>query len=239
MPNAEEALLFVVDDDAELCGMLQQYLGKLGFEVVAMASADELLRRLPRRRPHLVVLDLMMPGTGGLEALRKLRADGDDLPLILLTARGDEIDRILGLEMGADDYLAKPFNPRELLARIHAVLRRRQPPSGGAPRAGAAMRVGAYWLDPQTRTLQGDGAPLRLSSGEFALLGALVAHPLKTLSRERLIDLTRGGGHELSERAVDVQVLRLRKLIERDPENPVLIQTVRGVGYVFVPQEAP
>lgn len=235
MPDADSALLFVVDDDADLRGMLQQYLGRHGFEVVAMPTADELLRRLPRRRPDLVVLDLMMPGTSGLQALRKLRADGDDLPLILLTARGDDIDRIIGLEMGADDYLAKPFNPRELLARIQTVLRRRQPPAGGAPRAGPALRLGDHLLDLQSRTLQGAGAPIRLSSGEFALISALAAHPLKPLSRERLIDMTRGGGAELSERSVDVQILRLRKLIERDPENPLLIQTVRGIGYVFVP----
>lgn len=238
MPNTDNSLLFVVDDDADLRNMLQQYLGRQGFEVVGMPSADELLRRLPRRRPDLVVLDLMMPGTSGLEALRKLRADGDEVPLILLTARGDDIDRILGLEMGADDYLAKPFNPRELLARIHTVLRRQQPAASGAPKAGEALRVGDYLLDLQCRTLQGSGAPIRLSSGEFALISALAAHPLKPLSRERLIDMTRGGGAELSERSVDVQIARLRKLVERDPENPVLIQTVRGIGYVFVPAEA-
>ncbi|MDR3415517.1 MAG: response regulator [Nevskia sp.] len=237
MPNADSPLIFVVDDDAELRGMLQQYLGRQGLEVVGLPSADDLLRRLPRRRPDLVVLDLMMPGTGGLEALRKLRADSDDIPLILLTARSDDVDRIIGLEMGADDYLGKPFNPRELLARIQAVLRRRPVAQHGSPRNGEAVRVGDYVLNLQARTLQKEGAHLRLTSGEFALISALAAHPMKPLSRERLIDLTRGGGTELSERSVDVQVLRLRKLIERDPENPVIIQTVRGVGYVFVPDE--
>jgi two-component system phosphate regulon response regulator OmpR len=229
--------IYVVDDDTELRALLQGYLGKQGLDVLALASADELLRRLPRRRPDLVVMDLMMPGTTGLEALRKLRAEGDDLPLILLTARSDDVDRIVGLELGADDYLGKPFNPRELLARIQAVLRRRGTAPAGAPQAGGgSLRFGAYELDLATRTLSSEGRCVRLSTGEFALLRSFAAHPYKPLSRERLLELAHGADAELQERAIDVQVLRLRRLIEADPQNPTIIQTVRGVGYIFVPR---
>ncbi|MDB5972271.1 MAG: hypothetical protein JWQ90_4721 [Hydrocarboniphaga sp.] len=233
-------LVFVVDDDTELLAMLDQYLTRHGMEAMTAASADEALRRLPRRRPDLLVLDLMLPGTDGLAALRRLRADGDDLPVILLTGRDEDIDRILGLEMGADDYLGKPFNPRELLARIQAVLRRRGGLPGGTPVVdGERIAIGGALLDTASRTLIRDGITQALSTADFALLQALIGHAGRPLTRERLIELTRGGSDaDCTERAIDVRVLRLRRLIEDHPQLPRLIQTVRGVGYVYVPASA-
>jgi DNA-binding response OmpR family regulator len=229
-------MLYVVDDDAAVRSMLQMYLGRHGFEVVALPTAEEMLRRLPRDRPDLVILDLMMPGTGGLQALAKMRADDDDLPTILLTARGEEIDRIVGLEMGADDYLSKPFNPRELLARVHAVLRRRSPRPAAAPTAATQIRIGTKWLDMQQRALIDECNTVQLTSVEFALLNVLASNPLKPFSRIHLLELTHGKKHrEQSGRSIDVQIVRLRRLLELDPERPKLLQTVRGFGYVFVP----
>jgi len=228
--------LFVVEDDAALREMLAAYLEKQGFVVTAMPSAEDLMRRIHRLRPDLLVLDVNLPGESGLEACRRLRADGDRVPIVLLTARGDEVDRVLGLEMGADDYLVKPFSARELLARIRAVLRRGAAPPG-TPRAGAAaVAIGWHRFEPQTRSLVGPGGELRmLSSVEYALLAELVANPHVPLSRERLLAASHGRADGLLERTVDVAVMRLRKLVEPEPAQPRYIQTVRGHGYVFVP----
>jgi DNA-binding response OmpR family regulator len=228
-------LLYVVDDDAEICRLIQQHLGKHDFEVIGLPTADEMLRRLARRRPALTILDVMMPGTGGLEALRKLREDGDDLPLILLTARSAEQDRIVGLDLGADDYLAKPFSVGELLSRVRAVLRRRTIPPTAAPEPGKAIRIGNFVLDPLTRTLSRDGKAIDLMLSDFVLLHMLASHPLKPLSRDRLLEMTGTHGADKLERSIDAQIVRLRRLIEADPRRPKILQTVRGVGYVFVP----
>ena len=192
-----------------------------------------------RTRYDLVVLDLMLPGEDGLAICRRLRAGGNAVPIVMLTAKGDDVDRIVGLEMGADDYLAKPFNPRELVARIHAVLRRQAPvPTPGAPaREDTVVTFGPFALNLGTRTLTKDGEPVPLTTGEFAVLKVFAEHPREPLSRDKLMDRARGREHESYDRFIDVQVSRLRKLVEDDPAKPRYIQTVWGFGYVFVPDE--
>jgi two-component system phosphate regulon response regulator OmpR len=196
-----------------------------------------LTRLIERLRVDLIVLDLMLPGEDGLSICRRLRGQGSDIAIIMLTAKGDDVDRIVGLEVGADDYLPKPFNPRELVARIHAVLRRRGPPAPpGAPApAQAPVAFGVCVLDLAARALTRNGTPVPLTTGEFALLKVFVEHPRQPLARDRLMTLARGRDHEAFDRAIDVQVSRLRKLVEKDPAHPAYIQTVWGFGYVFVP----
>lgn len=224
--------------------MLAGYLGEQGYAVRTLADGAQLLARLEGQlggeRPDLIVLDLMLPGSDGLTLLRRLRDGGDDLPVLLLSARADGVDRIIGLEQGADDYLAKPFLPRELTARIEAVLRRRPAAPPGAPMPGAEpIRFGDCLLDPARRLLERGGAPLPITSGEFALLAAFAAHPQRPLSRQRLIELARGADSDTDARSMDVQVSRLRRLIEPDPSRPRFLQTVWGYGYVFVPDGRP
>jgi two-component system, OmpR family, phosphate regulon response regulator OmpR len=227
--------LYVVEDDVALRDMLAAYLEKNGLIVTAMASADEMLRRIHRLRPDLVVLDVGLPGLSGLDACQRLRAEGDRLPVILLTARTEEIDRVLGLEMGADDYLGKPFSARELLARIRAVLRRAVAPQG-APLLGLpAVRIGDFTFEPAARSLHRAGETRLLNTVEFALLAELVTHPGQPLSRERLLAASHPRGEAPLLRTVDTAVMRLRKLLEPDPAAPRYLQTVRGQGYVFVP----
>ena len=224
--------------------MLATYLGDQGYAVRCLDGGAQLMARLEGRlgkeRPDLLVLDLMLPGDDGLTLLRRLRDGGDDLPVLMLTARADGVDRIIGLEQGADDYLAKPFLPRELTARIEAVLRRRsQAPSGSPQAEGRPVRFGTCLFDPASRTLERDGAPVTITSGEFSLLAVFVQHPQRPLSRERLVELARGPGSETDSRSMDVQVSRLRRLIEPDPARPRYLQTVWGYGYVFVPDGQP
>jgi two-component system phosphate regulon response regulator OmpR len=192
---------------------------------------------LLRETVDLIVLDLMMPGEDGLSICRRMRAANDRTPIIMLTAKGEDVDRIVGLEVGADDYLGKPFNPRELLARIHAVLRRRPVMEApGAPSSeNEVVQFGPYTLDLGARQLRKNGEDIPLTTGEFAMLKALVRHPRQPLSREKLAQLARGREFEPFDRSLDVQISRLRKLIEPDPASPRFIQTVWGVGYVFVP----
>ncbi len=234
--------ILLIDDDTRIRELLLRYLTEQGFDVRAVADGREMAQVLDRGRFDLWVLDLMLPGEDGLSILRRARGTGETTPVILLTAKGDEIDRIVGLEMGADDYLSKPFNPRELVARIHAILRRQRTPPPGAP-AGleGTVSFGACQLDLATRTLTRDGNAVALTTGEFALLKAFVSHPRQPLSRDRLMGLARGRDHEAFERTIDVQVSRLRKLTEPDAAKPRYIQTVWGHGYVFVPDggEAP
>jgi two-component system, OmpR family, phosphate regulon response regulator OmpR len=220
--------------------MLASYLGDQGYEVRCLADGAQLMARLPGQRPDLLVLDLMLPGDDGLTLLRRLRDAADDLPVVMLTARADAVDRIIGLEQGADDYLAKPFLPRELTARIEAVLRRRATLGGTVPRPdGDKVEFGDLELDLATRTLERAGRAVAITSGEFALLAAFVQHPQRPLSRERLIELARGPTSETDSRSMDVQVSRLRRLIEPDPARPRYVQTVWGYGYVFVPDGKP
>ena len=229
-------MIWVVDDDPELRQMVGTYLIDQGYDVRCLCDVKQLEARLEFQRPDLVVLDLMLPGDDGLTALRRLRDAGDDLPVVMLTARGDGVDRIIGLEQGADDYLGKPFLPRELTARNEAVLRRRSSIPAGTPMAdGAQVIFGDNQLDLAARTLVRNGATQVITSGEFSLLAAFVQHPHRPLSRERLIELARGPESDTDSRSMDVQVSRVRKLIEQDPSRPRYLQTVWGYGYVFVP----
>jgi two-component system phosphate regulon response regulator OmpR len=232
----ETGNILVVDDDLRLRDLLERYLVQQGFRARGAANVAAMRRALAEHHVDLIVLDLMLPDGDGLSLCRSLRAEGIQTPIIMLTAKGDDVDRIVGLEIGADDYLGKPCNPRELLARIRAVLRRRARETVGAPQSGeAAVRFGRFTFDPATRTLSDETTLLKLTSGEFAVLAALVAHPFQTLSRERLIALARGREHDAFDRSIDVMVSRLRRLVEDDPRAPLWLQTVWGEGYVFVP----
>jgi two-component system phosphate regulon response regulator OmpR len=235
--NETKKRILVVDDDLRLRDLLNRYLGEQGFAVKTVSDASGMDRVLAHERFDLMVLDLMLPGEDGLAICRRLRGTKNPIPIIMLTAKGEDVDRIVGLEMGADDYLPKPFNPRELVARINAVLRRRsQPPPPGAPAAEPeSVEFGGMAVNLATRTLRKDGAEVALTTGEFALLKALVMHPRQPLSRDRLMELARGREYEVFDRAIDVQISRLRKLIEPDASKPAFIQTVWGFGYVFVP----
>ena len=229
--------IMVVDDDARIRDLLRRYLTQEGFEVLQAEDSKTLSRILLRETVDLIVLDLMMPGEDGLSICRRLRAANDRTPIIMLTAKGEDVDRIVGLEVGADDYLSKPFNPRELLARIHAVLRRHPVlEAPGAPSSeNETIQFGPFSFDLGARTLRKDREELPLTTGEFAMLKALVRHPRLPLSREKLAMLARGREFEPFDRSLDVQVSRLRKLVEVDAATPRYIQTVWGVGYVFVP----
>lgn len=230
--------IVIVDDDARIRDLLRRFLAQEGYDVLLAEDARALQRITQRETVDLLVLDVMLPGEDGLSICRRLRQAGDKTPIIMLTAKGEDVDRILGLEIGADDYLAKPFNPRELLARIHAVLRRRPViEAPGAPTAEQeVMRFGEFSFDLAARQLSRNGQEIPLTTGEFAMLKALVRHPRQSLSRDKLAQLARGRDFEPFDRSLDVQISRLRKLIEVDPANPRIIQTVWGVGYVFVPE---
>lgn len=226
--------ILVVDDDPELRQLLAAYLNKHGHDTLLAPDANDLEGLIARFSPALVVLDRMMPGRDGLAACRDLRALGEDVPVILLTAKDEPVDRIMGLEAGADDYLGKPFDPRELLARVEAVLRRKAGPS--AIRPDGPFTFGAFQFDPKRRQLHRHGAPIKLTGGEINLLEALLQHAGKPLSRERLLALARDDDQgDRNDRAIDIAILRLRRVIEDDPKAPRWIQTVWGVGYRFAP----
>ncbi len=234
----EQQKILVVDDDARLRTLLQRYLEEQGYMVKAVADAEQMDRALGRELYSLMVLDLMLPGEDGLSICQRMRNSENygDLPIIMLTAKGDDNDRISGLEAGADDYLPKPFNPRELVARIKAVMRRQVKELPGAPsQKEEVVEFGPYSLDLSTRSLKKNGESMSLTTGEFAVMKALVQHPREPLTRDKLMNLARGREWSAMERSIDVQVSRLRRLIEDDPSNARYIQTVWGVGYVFVP----
>ncbi len=235
--NTAAKHLLVVDDDPKLRELLRRYLSENQFEVSLAADGPSMNRLMQRQPFDLVILDLMLPGEDGLSILRRLRGANDTTPVIMLTAKGDDVDRIVGLEMGADDYVPKPFHPRELVARIHAVLRR-QPAADlpGAPSTEAGeVAFGEFRLNLATRSLTRAGVPVPLTSGEFSVLKTFARHPRVPLSREKLMLLARGREYGAYDRSLDVQISRLRKLIEADPQHPRHLQTVWGVGYVFVP----
>ncbi len=234
---AKAAKVWLVDDDPELREMLGVYLAKDGYEVRCLETAEQCLSLLNVQRPDLLVLDLMLPGDDGLSLLRRLRDQHDPLAVVMLTAKSDPVDRIIGLEQGADDYLAKPFLPRELTARIAAVLRRRLSTPVAAPLADEEpICFGDFVLNLSQRSLCKGQEDLPITSGEFSLLLAFVQNPHRPLSRQRLIEIARGLTSETDLRSMDVQVSRLRKLIEVDPRRPCFLQTVWGYGYVFVPE---
>jgi two-component system phosphate regulon response regulator OmpR len=238
--NQRKPKIIVVDDDLRLRSQLERYLADQGFTVKAVADSAGLDRALERELYDLVILDLMLPGEDGLSICRRLRSKdgtGNQIAILMLTAKGDDIDRIVGLELGADDYLPKPFNPRELVARLHAILRRRAaPPPAGAPAAAQEIvRFGQVEVNLATRELLRGETNTMLTTGEFGLLAVLLKHPRQPLSRDKLMELARGREHGVFDRAIDVQISRLRKLVEEDPAKPRHIQTVWGFGYVFVP----
>lgn len=227
----------VVDDDPRLRDLLRRYLTEQGFNVLTAEDAREMNKILQREHIDMLVLDLMLPGEDGLSICRRLRANLDLTPIIMLTAKAEEIDRIIGLEMGADDYLSKPFNPRELLARINAVLRRRSSEEHpGAPgQDNESISFGPYTLNLATRSLMRDQQIVAITTGEFSVLKVFARHPKIPLSRDKLMELARGREYEAFDRSLDVQISRLRKLLEINPAKPSFIQTVWGMGYVFVP----
>ncbi|MGV8934957.1 MAG: response regulator [Gallionellaceae bacterium] len=232
----ENKKILIVDDDPGLRELLLEYLSGQGFEVEAVADGVAMELYLQQHTASLVILDLMLPGEDGLALARKLRARGN-LPIIMLSARGEDVDRIIGLEVGADDYLAKPFNPRELLARIRAVLRRNEETQVKAELSAAAMlqRFGAFQLDMNTRSLTKDGVDVALTAGEFNLLRIFVEHPNRVLNRDLLMDLMKGYERSPFDRSIDVRVTRLRRKIETDPALPEFVRTVWGEGYLFTP----
>jgi len=242
METKNPSKILVVDDDPRLRDLLRRYLGEQGFNVYVAENAPSMNKLWVRERFDLLVLDLMLPGEDGLSICRRLRGSNDRTPIIMLTAKGEDVDRIVGLEMGADDYLPKPFHLRELLARVRSVLRRAS--ARAAERPGQAQRTRvrfADWLfDLTSRALTApDGNEVRLTSGEFELLAAFVTHSNEVLSRDQLLDLARGREAGPFDRTIDVQVGRLRRKIEEDPKNPTLIKTVRAGGYIFTPTIEP
>ncbi len=219
--------ILMIDDDARLAGMVSDYLGGAGFRLTTVGTAREGEARLKREAYDAVILDLMLPDADGLDLCRRLRAQSD-VPILMLTARGEPMDRVVGLEIGADDYLAKPFEPRELQARLRALLRRR-----AAPGAGEILHFGRLEIDRNARLVRLDGEERPLTSYQFALLLALAERAGRVLSRDALMDLLRGEKLEAFDRSVDVHISRIRAAIEDDPKKPRRILTLRGTGYVF------
>ncbi|MHB1333541.1 MAG: response regulator [Sulfuriferula sp.] len=236
MENNQEHIL-VVDDDAGLRTLLEQYLVSQGYTVTCVADGGEMDEALSRIEPHLVILDLMLPGEDGLSIARRLRAS-TALPIIMLSARGEDIDRIVGLEVGADDYMPKPFNPRELLARIRAVLRRKQGVTTAEAAVNSIASFGPFSLDLDAQRLLRDSEEIPITTAEFAILRIFVEHPNRVLTRDSLMDMIKGYERDPFDRSIDVRVTRLRRKIEPDPGNPVFIRTVWGQGYLFAPKGA-
>lgn len=234
MENTNPVRILVVDDDAGLRELLKRYLKEQGFEVVAVRDGPAMERALTEGSFDLLILDLMLPGEDGLSLLRKL-VGTQSLPIIMVSARGEDIDRIIGLEVGADDYIAKPFNPRELLARVRAVLRRRSTVPEDDQVQEGVYRFGPFEMQVPSQRLLRDGQDVALTSGEFTLLRVLVEHPQRVLDRNTLLDLIKGYEHQPFDRSIDVRVARLRRKIEDDPGNPRYIRTVWGRGYLFAP----
>jgi DNA-binding response OmpR family regulator len=220
--------LLMIDDDARLATMVRDYLAASGFAVEIAGDVATGVAALRTRPAELLILDLMLPDGDGLDVCRRLRADGVGIPVLMLTAKGDPIDRVIGLEIGADDYLPKPFEPRELQARIKALLRR----AGGAP-ADSALRFGRLEIDRNARLVRVDGEARALTSHQFEILVALAERAGRVLTREQLMDLVRGEALEAFDRSIDVHIARIRAAIEDDPRHPTRIITVRGAGYVF------
>ncbi|MCJ8206111.1 two-component system response regulator OmpR [Pseudomonas sp. RGM2987] len=237
--TAEGEKILIVDDDPGLSSLLERFFVSKGYRARTVPNTEQMDRLLAREVFNLVVLDLMLPGEDGLTACRRLRGANNQIPIIMLTAKGDELSRIKGLELGADDYLAKPFNPDELMARVKAVLRRQSAPVPGAPGSeDESVTFGDYELSLATRELKRGNEVHMLTTGEFAVLKALVMNARQPLTRDKLMNLARGREWDALERSIDVQISRLRRMIEPDPSKPRYIQTVWGVGYVFVPDGA-
>jgi DNA-binding response OmpR family regulator len=226
--------LLVVDDDPEIRELTQQYLQHQGYHVDTVSSGEEMDAYLSSNEVDLLILDLMLPGEHGLSIAQRLKKR-DELPIIIVSAQGDEVDRIVGLEVGADDYLPKPFNPRELLARVRAVLRRVRKTGSGEEVTDKEIRFGSFCLDLYSHSLSSDGVPIPLTSGEFDLLTILTSNPNKVLHRDRILDLLTGAERSPFDRSIDVRVTRLRSKVEDDPAKPAYIKTIWGKGYMFCP----
>ncbi len=237
MDQAEEKRVLVVDDDEQLRELLIRYLGEQGFAVAGVGDGAAMDAYLARHAADLIVLDLMLPGEDGLSIARRLRGAGE-IPIVILSARGDDIDRIVGLEVGADDYLPKPFNPRELLARIRAILRRSDQPNITQTDNASEKeyRFGDFTLNLETHCLMFNDRAVDLTHGDLALLEAFVTRPNRVMSRDALIEQLKGYDRSPYDRSIDVRVTRLRKKIEPHPEQPQYIRTVWGKGYMFTPQ---
>ncbi len=234
---AENKKVLMVDDDLRMRELLERYLTEQGFDIKTVSDSKEMDEALKNDQFDLFVLDLMLPGEDGLAICRRLRSENITTPIIMLTARGDEVDRIIGLEMGADDYLPKPFNPRELLARINAVMRRHEhsPQTDSSEKQQEAFAFGDFTFDAANRSLTKSGENITITSGEFSLLKVFTEHPRQPLSRDRLMQLARGRELDVFDRSIDVQVSRLRRLIEPNPAQPRFLKTMWGFGYVFIP----
>jgi two-component system, OmpR family, phosphate regulon response regulator OmpR len=236
MSNLQQQLL-VVDDEPKIRQLLIKYLSQEGYLVDAVSDASEMDKYLLNHTVDLVILDLMLPGEDGLSIGRRLRHQ-QNMPIIILSARSEELDKIIGLEMGADDYLSKPFNPRELLARIRSVLRRSiQDHLPSSKTADTLLQFGPYCLNIERHTLTkeetGDPKNIQITTGEFSLLKIFLEHSERVLNRDTLLEITKGYAHSSIDRSIDVCVGRLRRKIEPDPTNPIYLRTIRGVGYIF------
>ena len=234
----QQAKILIVDDDRQIRTLLERYLSQQGFVVSAVGDGQEMTRKLERDPIDLIVLDWMLPGEQGLAICQRLSSDKNNPPIIMLTANGSADSRISGLEGGADDYLPKPFEPRELVARIHAVLRRRPRVAAAIPIANSSsLYFGPYRLDSAQRCLYREDAQIALTGNEFALLNVLAQHAGTPLSRDRIAYLINGRNHGYDDRSLDVQISRLRRLVEDNPARPRYLQTIRGLGYMMIQQE--
>ena len=225
-------LVVLVDDDQKLRDLTARYLKDQGLFVETVSNGAELDKILDSKKISLIVLDLMMPGESGLNICQRLRVNNVNIPIIMLTAKGDEVDRIVGLEMGADDYLPKPFNPRELLARINAILRRQDK---SVAKTNNVIKFGAFEFDSTARSLKNNGKDIPITTGEYDLLKVFTDRPNQPLSRDQLMQLSKGKELDVFDRSIDVQISRLRKIIEKDPNKPIYLQTKWGFGYIFNP----
>jgi two-component system phosphate regulon response regulator OmpR len=227
--------VLIIDDDEKLRKLLKEYLEGNGFKVLTLADGSDVKKTLRKELPEIVILDIMLPGKDGLEVLKEIRTD-DPIPVIMLTAKGDQTDRIVGLELGADDYLPKPFNPRELLARMKAVLRRAVPENRDQVRKkeDTLLKVGGVTLNKAKQTLLIEDKELELSSTEYKILEVLMRHPNVVFSRDQLMNLARGRDFMAFDRSIDVHISKLRAKLEPDPRSPMRIKTVWGAGYMFI-----
>ncbi len=230
--NLEKIL--IVDEDKALCDLIKRYLTENGYLALTAKDGDEMYQQLEQNTPDLIIMDLMLPGEDGLSLAKQIRSKGN-MPIIILSARGDEVDRIVGLEVGADDYLPKPFNPRELLARIRSVLRRTQSNPDQDSSDSEDIVFGNYRFLPQSRQLFLNDEEIVLTSGEFTLLEVFVNNPNRILNRDSLLQLLKGYEHQPYDRSIDVRITRLRRKIEPDPAKPIYIRTIWGEGYMFNP----
>jgi two-component system, OmpR family, phosphate regulon response regulator OmpR len=233
--DGDTARLLIVDDDPEIRELTQAYLSQQGFTVACVENGEAMMAHLAAEPVDLIILDLMLPGEHGLDLARRLKGD-DDVPIIIVSAQGDDVDRIVGLEVGADDYISKPFTPRELLARVRAVLRRARRSQEAGEEGRDQIQFGPFSLDLASHQLSREGVQVQLTSGEFDLLAILAQHPNKVLHRDRILDLLTGAERSPFDRSIDVRVTRLRGKIEPDPSNPVYIKTIWGKGYMFCPE---